>query len=338
MKPLWMSVVLIVTCGLSAAQAQSKVLYDPRVPGPKVQVSAAERQLIRSAAQQAMKAGAWQVDFDLSTCPGEDFTVHGAAPGAFTQANTTETAYLYSQCLYRPGNLQGLLIVRNGKPVAHHVFVGQSYELHAARDVNRNGRSELLLTGGFTGGGTSEDGVDLVEYLNGAPRVLHAFNTHYDNCTGQQTTSTSYVLKVVPGPRLTFTADTYSGSCTGRAALKSKDRPAPVNPYGGKVTYIRAPLPTVTPAAPPPQASGDVALNAFLNLMGSDILSKRDPACEGMPSMPDNGQVIARIEAAMLKMGYMRNTNVPLAFIAIRGGGFFFYPDRRLSKICLKRL
>jgi len=118
--------LLILAASLTGlATAQSRVLYDSRIQTPEPRLTESERGRVRYLADQAAAQTSWARDGEVAMagCTGDDFTVVGVAPGAFTIKGTRQTAYLYTYCYERPGDLQGLVIIQGSAVVAHYVFV-----------------------------------------------------------------------------------------------------------------------------------------------------------------------------------------------------------------------
>ena len=208
-------------CTVQAASAPPRVIYDSRVQTPEPRLTESERGRVQYLARQAASQDAWNVRSDaLGYCGGSDFVIDGVAPGAFTVKGKQQAAYLYTSCYQRPGDLQGIVIVQGNNIVAHYVFVNHLHELYALKDVNRNGSTEFLLSGGFTGQGYTVDWIDIAE-LGPQRRLLgqldydHPPQAYSDNCGTVETGGTwqSFVLRVVPSASPTFTQQAISGRC-----------------------------------------------------------------------------------------------------------------------------
>lgn len=94
-----------------------------------------------------------------------DFSLIDVKNGAFTQAATEQKAYIYQYCELNRGSFnQGIAITEQGKLIANILFFGSSVSaLKKLSDINQNGLDELLLTGGFTGQGTTVTWISLLE-------------------------------------------------------------------------------------------------------------------------------------------------------------------------------
>lgn len=218
---------LMALLGLgSVAGAQSRVLYDSRLPTPEPRLTEMERGRVEYLAEQAARAGAWDGAAGLDYCTGDDFAIAGMVPGSFTAKGAKQVAYLYTYCYARPGDMQGLVILEGLNAVAHYTFVDHYFSMYAVKDINQNGFTELALDGGFTGQGYTEGWLDLLE-LRPQRRFIAQFN--YDNklqpwlddCGIHMEGWTSLLLKVTPGPTPKFTAQELKGKCGNeRVVLK----------------------------------------------------------------------------------------------------------------------
>ncbi|MBZ9752686.1 hypothetical protein K7W42_17730 [Deinococcus sp. HMF7604] len=205
----------------SQAFAQERVLYDSRLPYPEPRLTESERSRVQYLARQAAEQRAWsEDDAGMDFCDGSDFRIEGAAPGAFTVKGRQQTAYVYTFCFRRPGNLQGLVVLDGLNVAAHYVFVNHISSMYALKDINRNGFTELVLDGGFTGQGYTEGWLDIVELgpvrrLLGQLNYEHLPQPYHDNCgvveSGGQWTSA--LIRVTPGPTPRYTWQQLTGRC-----------------------------------------------------------------------------------------------------------------------------
>jgi hypothetical protein len=222
----------------SLAVAQMRVLYDSRLPIPEPRLTENERGRIQYLAVQAATAGAWNyldyAQFDYSQqCSGNDFRVNGRASGAFTTPKVGQIAYLYTYCWSSHADvLQGLIIVQGGKTVAHYTFHEDYYSLQAVKDINLNGKDELLLVGADTGQGYTEGWLNLIEFQQGV-RFLgqldynHLPQPYADNCGVEGGTWKSVVLRVLPGRVPSYTQQDITGRCSN---VKVATSAGPVRP------------------------------------------------------------------------------------------------------------
>ena len=246
LPPLLLTLAMALS-GLAAAQ--SRVLYDSRIQVPEPRLTESERGRIQYLADQAAGQDLWeQSGGSVDGCSGRDFTVTGVAPGSFTVKGAAQTAYLYTYCYERPGDLQGLVLVQGSAIVAHYVFVDHLSTMYSLKDINRNGFTELALEGGFTGQGSTEDWLEIAE-LGPVRRLLglldydHPPQPYLDNCGAVDTggTWTSWVIRVTPGKAPTFTRQAISGRCGNERVATSV---GPVRPL------ILKPAPTGWSAGP----------------------------------------------------------------------------------------
>ncbi|GGJ58665.1 hypothetical protein [Deinococcus roseus] len=313
--------------------AQSKVAYDPRTSDPEPKPTAQEEKMIRGLADAAARKNMWQDENKMEYCSGNDFTIQGIAPGPFLQPNTQEVLYLYTYCFNRQYNMLGLVLVRNGKVVQHHLLKSLYFKMLALKDINRNGVREFLLWGGFTGTGTSEDWVTIFEYRKNIPTQLWEFEVGQDDCSGFQKGKNVNVLKVVPGKIPKFSFDQYRGKCEGKLTLIKSGAQAPDNPYGHKVEVFSGPLKATSASKP---KSKKVFLEVFLQQMGNRVIQRQDPDCQGSPSVRGDDATIERVMQVMSDLLYMRNPQVPLGYVSLEAGSFLFVPDQTFRKVCVQ--
>lgn len=214
--------VTLLLAGVGIASAQSRVLYDSRIPTPEPRLTESERGRIEHLAEQAAQLRLWdEVDFQPSEyCDGKDFGINGVAPGSFTAQGVQQTAYLYTYCYFRPGWKQGLVILQKNEVVAHYVFTALSHSLYALKDINRNGFTELAFEGGFTGQGYTEGWLEIAE-LSPQRRYVATFNSdtkrlvYESNCGAVESGGVweSLVIRVTPGTTPQYTAQSISGKC-----------------------------------------------------------------------------------------------------------------------------
>ncbi|MDL2345210.1 hypothetical protein QOL99_13775 [Deinococcus sp. MIMF12] len=250
-----MIALALLSCGGLAA-AQGNVVYDSRLPTPKPNVSPQERSRIQTLASQAARAKAWDTpDFRPSEagCSGQDFQINGVAPGAFTVKGAKQTAYLYTYCYFRPGWNQGLVITQGSQVLAHYAFTALHSEMYALKDINRNGYTELALSGGFTGQGYTTGYLEVAE-LAPQRRLLASFNSQNklsvweDNCgaVGSGGTWKARVIRVTPGAAPRFTQQPISGRCgnertaTGQGSVQAVK--ATPEPTGWTAVAVTAPV------------------------------------------------------------------------------------------------
>ncbi|MVN87606.1 hypothetical protein GO986_12600 [Deinococcus sp. HMF7620] len=199
--------------------AQTRVLYDSRLPAPEPRLTESERGRVESLARRAATQQVWDADAGMDLCEGSDFSIEGAAPGTFTAKGRQQTAYVYTFCFNRTGNLQGLVILEGLNVAAHYVFVNHVSSMYALKDINRNGFTELVLEGGFSGQGYTGNFLEIVE-LGPVRRLLGRLNQqllpqpYEDNCgvrsSGGQWTSA--LIRVTPGVTSSYTWQQLTGS------------------------------------------------------------------------------------------------------------------------------
>ncbi len=195
---------------------------------PEPKVTELERARVQSAARQAAAQALWTKalptkagDTRMQHCTGTDFKITGIAAGAFTDKGKAQTAYLYTYCLNSTGDFQGLVVLEAGNVAAHYVFVDQMYSMSALQDINRNGFTELVLSGRYTEQGYTEEWVRIAE-LGPQPPLIGRLGDdrtpapYSDYCGVVRTNDgmwRSLVLRVKPGPTPIFTQQAIAGEC-----------------------------------------------------------------------------------------------------------------------------
>ncbi len=213
-------------------RAQSTTLvFDPRTPSARPRVSGADSQLLERVARPAARRR-WQGVGDECR---DGFAVEDVAAGAFTRAGARQRAFLYSYCrMGRVGGRGGVAVVENGRVVAHVMMEGTQYGIRAARDVNRNGRDEMVLVDGSTGQGITVESASLMELApgNGALAKLATFAVSEDNCAtrGAGARPEANVIHARPGRTPRFYQQAYRGTCADRPRWTPAGALKPVTP------------------------------------------------------------------------------------------------------------
>jgi hypothetical protein len=217
-KPL-LSVLFLVGSAAPTAAQDPRPLYDARLSPSVVKLSAAEDALldreVRPAARQVWKG--------TEGC-ADEFSVMDAAAGSFTRPKAQQKAFLYRFCTTGHGfGGSGLAVVEDGKIVAHLAYDGASdFALGGVRDLDGDGRSEILLAGGGTYQGSTVTSVTILGFI-GSPasgvKNFGRFDVYEDDCGGENDlhTVTATRISAQPGAhpvffRETFTKDGCHGS------------------------------------------------------------------------------------------------------------------------------
>lgn len=204
--------------GLSGmVSAQSRVLYDVRVPTPKPQISQAEWRAVNSAAQAAVAQNLWNDGRADGSCGDQELQVEGVAAGAFTTPNVKQTAYLYTRCILSHHFWQQGLVVMQGQQVmAHYVFHDLFTEMYSVKDINRNGYSELGMVRDESGQGTTYNYLVVTE-LRPTRRVLLEQQVNYNDCAHAGENNVygwrSQVIRVTPSASPSYTSQQLKGRC-----------------------------------------------------------------------------------------------------------------------------
>lgn len=200
---------MLTTLGI--AGAQSRVLYDVRIPTPPPSLSDSDARQIQAAVNKAKQARLWQ---GPAACLDEKLTIDAMATGAFTTPNVKQNAFLYTNCFEIPNVArQGLVIMQNHKIVAHYVFTDHFKEMYGIKDINKNGYSELAFLRRTEGQGTAYGRLAVAE-LRPSRKFLLTEQVNYDDCGGMGTAGwKSQVIRVTPSSTPTFTQQLLTGTC-----------------------------------------------------------------------------------------------------------------------------
>ena len=121
--------------------------------------------------------------------------------------------------------------------------------MYSLKDINRNGFSELLLNGGFTGQGYTEGWINIAEFgpqrrLIGQLDYNHAPQPYSDNCGTVETGAKwqSSVLRVTPGPMPAFTQQAITGYCGNQRVATSTGPVQPLTLKPSPTGWLTGPL------------------------------------------------------------------------------------------------
>lgn len=204
--------VSAMSLSIASADTTPRLMYDGTADDRAI-VTPVEERVIYHLATHSAAMDAWK---DKQNCDGSDFQVTGNAHGSFTRKNSAQNAYLYEYCQLGNSHDQGLVITENGRIIEHHIFHQSLYGLSALKDINRNGLSELLMSGIGTGAGGMTDGyLLLVEYSGSRPKIIGQLPSFYDECGAVADSHVNYDarLYVTPGPRPTFEIQKFFRTC-----------------------------------------------------------------------------------------------------------------------------
>ena len=187
--------------------APSSVLFNARIKTPEPRLEPAlEGRIMGDAAQMKDAQG-------RALCPPRDTRVRGRATGSFTRAGASQSAYLVFGCrVTLETESYGLLIYEGSRLLSStHLTLtdvfGFAREFYAARDLNRNGLSELALRWSTADGCCTLERLSLFEFreiglsaLGELPVLLEGA----ENNPGGGFTNFNYTLYVQKGPRPVF--------------------------------------------------------------------------------------------------------------------------------------
>jgi hypothetical protein len=189
----------VLSLSFTSVHAAPHLMFDGTVDD-RVVITPVEERVIYNLATHAAALNAWK---DQQQCTGGDFRVTGNAHGSFTRKDSSQNVYLYEYCQPGMARDEGLVIIENGRIIAHDTFQQNVSGLYALKDINRNGLSELLMAGVSSGAGGMMDG-----YLGSLPYF-------YEECGAVDDSHLNYDVRlyVTPGPRPTFEVQKIFRAC-----------------------------------------------------------------------------------------------------------------------------
>lgn len=146
----------------------------------------------------------------------EDVSITETAAGSFTRPNSSQKVLLYERCRAgRAYGVGGILIVENGKSVAHYAYGenGLFAGLSSLPDVNKNGLSEIVLLSIGAGQGYANSAIDVFEFKTDDLDFLGRTETYSSN-SGAVTDTTKVKTEAVkvsaqPAANPVFFRETY---------------------------------------------------------------------------------------------------------------------------------
>lgn len=213
---LFSILTIVLFANLIAAPAQK----GKQVAAPKMQLiydgtiqirqsltkkpSAAELEIINGAVRNAAN------QFWGDSCEDgvKGFGITEFASGAFTRPNVTQSLFLYEACAngHEFAN-NGIVVLENGKMILHVVFQGSQHDaFEVLPDINKDGRAELLLSGGGTWQGISSSGVLLLEISADGVKSFGSTVVSEDSCGAglKSESNTAYKIYVQPAANPVF--------------------------------------------------------------------------------------------------------------------------------------
>lgn len=210
-----------------------RILLDPTLP-ESTKLTTTESALVKRAAKRT-----WGEQKDCES----DVEIADVVKGAFTRPQSNQKAVLCTYC--RRGNnftLNGVIIIENNKIVAHVKYKGAGeFELRSLPDINGNGLSEILIAGGDTGQGYSNDVISIIELSTSGVKKFGLIDTYEDSCgTADRQKITAYKIYVKTGTTPVFYRETFKKKdCKGnRNWLKSKALKQ-ISPEADSIEYRR---------------------------------------------------------------------------------------------------
>jgi hypothetical protein len=235
MKNKYLFSFLIAFCFLAGgAFAQTPVVInDPTKDDKSATPTAAEENLIkRNVLPKVRKIWSSEV------CT-EDFTIAGAAKGAFFKPNAEQTLIFYQYCQTGNGfGNNGLVLMENGRITASYFSEGGwAMDLKRLPDINQNGLDEFLVY--YSGGmhqGQGGTGVDIMEFSAAGIRGLGWFQA---DSFGEETGDFGYKVSVKPGKTPIFYREKYVSNDQNKWRKTGKIAAFKLGKAYGKFTVLK---------------------------------------------------------------------------------------------------
>jgi len=174
----------------------------------------------------------------------DQFEILDVTSGAFTRTPAEQKAFLYNYCrTARSYGNYGIAIIEDGRVVAHIVYEGGSdYAIGSLPDINKNGLSEIIIRGGFSGQGIIEGGVSLIELTASGITRFGQIETDYSNCDDpfdKNTRNIAYRIYAKTGMSPTFFRDTYTSNCKDAGKWTRTEEQTPMRVDKSEIVYRR---------------------------------------------------------------------------------------------------
>jgi hypothetical protein len=142
-------------------------------------------------------------------------SVSGWTTGSFTKPNVRQKAYLYELCRSTlTFGIGGIVIVENGRTVAHYVYGenGLDSDIAALPDINRNGFSEILMMAGGSGQGYTQRAIEIIEFTPGGIKSFGIADIYEDNLGTEDArkSAKAYKISVRPGKTPVYFRETFT--------------------------------------------------------------------------------------------------------------------------------
>lgn len=201
---------------LSTNQSAERLpIYDARIEHKETRISPAESAIMRREVFPAA-AKHWQSSYTSGNGSRNTHrpTVIDAAHGSFTRSGARQTAVLYMFDDYAENEaLDGIVIIEKNEVVAHLVYDGfWDWGLEALPDINKTGRSKLMVISGKNANGINDDWISLLDFSNEGVRPIGVIPVYHDDAAANYQTKTyrSYKVEVEGGARPTFFRQSFS--------------------------------------------------------------------------------------------------------------------------------
>ena len=215
MNRVLLTVALSLAPALLGQGAERIEIYDARFEHKETRITPAEQAVMRREVFPAA-ARHWQISYSSN---GTERVVHrprviDAAHGSFTRPGAKQTAVLYLFNDYADGEaLDGLVILEKNEVVAHAVYDGfWDWGLEALPDINKNGRTELMMITGQNLKGVNDDWITMLEFTKDGLRTMGSIPVYHDDAgTNYQTKSfRSYKVEAEPGAKISFFRQSFN--------------------------------------------------------------------------------------------------------------------------------
>jgi hypothetical protein len=180
------------------AAQEAKPIFDGRLDLKPTALSAAEELLLNNSVLPAAKT-AWHArQRDTDCMPDFPSKFLDVAAGSFTRAAGRQRAILYKFCTVGQGMaLNGIAIIENDKLVAHLIYDGgEDYAIGALPDIDGNGLSEIVLTGGGTNQGVTWQAIAMVAIDGAKITKFGHIGTSSDDCGRNETHGKTEAKKI----------------------------------------------------------------------------------------------------------------------------------------------
>jgi hypothetical protein len=222
-----------------AAGAQPVLVYDGRRDASPVGVRPADEAVLRRDVLPVARR-LWPREENVCD---ERFQLLDAAAGSFTGRGLAQRAVLYRFCETGHDFARGgIAIVQGGRVVAHVTIVDAEPDaVRALADIDRNGRSEMVLVDHSVHQGEVTAGISILQLGPGTVRSFGSA-TVYSSDEGMERREhleTAAVVYVTPGARPHFERETHVHHSGDRSRWRGGERLHPFTLERDRTPYRR---------------------------------------------------------------------------------------------------